>query len=213
MSRPDATAIAAIDQSHVRPVHLAWLDFASEQVRSNSSGANITLSGMPDADANGTFVGISPDFADVSAISVREGGTEAVTVTLSGIPGLDDEMLEELSEPANWRGRECRLWRYFQNGAGGREGGVQSLYTGLMTNLEVGGSPEQQAVTITVESYIAALSEASNRTYMDQYLFDPGDKSADAAPGIANGTSENGATPNAISQAARWLGRSTELSR
>ena len=58
MSLPDATASAALGAAHVRPVWFAYLDFDTDPVRANSSGATLTPSGSGDADLDGqSFVG------------------------------------------------------------------------------------------------------------------------------------------------------------
>jgi hypothetical protein len=41
-----------------------------------------------------------------------------------------------------------------------------------------------------IESYLAALTSASNRTYLDQERYDAGDLSARAAIAIANGSNK-----------------------
>lgn len=42
-------------------------------------------------------------------------------------------------------------------------------------------------INLEVETYLAFFGQASNRTYLDQQLFDPGDRSAELAIAIANG--------------------------
>ena len=43
---------------------------------------------------------------------------------------------------------------------------------------------------MSVESYLAFFGQASNRTYLDQQSYDPGDQSAALAIAIANGASK-----------------------
>ena len=195
MSRPDSTAAAQLDEAYVGPVWLAWIDIDGDPVRANSSGRDITITGAADPELDGDYIGISHKLVEVSGVRVAEGGTDAVTVRLSGIPGIDDDSLAQISDPTNWRGRTARLWRIIRNEAGAQQGGVQAYYTGYMTRLVLGGNAESQAITVTVESYIASITRASNRTYLDQETFDPGDLSARAAVAIANGTSDGGTTP------------------
>ena len=195
MSRPDSTAAAQLDEAYVGPVWLAWIDIDGDPVRANSSGRDITITGAADPELDGDYIGISHKLVEVSGVRVAEGGTDAVTVRLSGIPGIDDDSLAQISDPANWRGRTARLWRIIRDETGTQQGGVQAYYTGYMTRLVLGGNAESQAITVTVESYIASITRASNRTYLDQETFDPGDLSARAAVAIANGTSDGGTTP------------------
>lgn len=197
MSRPDTTAAAALEQQVIRPVWLGFLDFLTEPVRVNTSGASITFSGTgnPDLDGN-TFDGISADVIDIGEVSTGESGTESVTATLSGITGLDDEMLAEINDASNWQGRTCQLWRIIRDAANVQQGGVQHYYTGYMTDLEVNAAPDGQSITVTIEGYVSAFSAPSYRSYLDQSRYDPDDQSARAAIAIANGTSGNSITSN-----------------
>ena len=56
-----------------------------------------------------------------------------------------------------------------------------------MVSLAQAGSASEQKISVTIESYLAVLSQPSNRTYMDQSRYDSGDNSAAAAIAIANG--------------------------
>lgn len=192
MSLPDATAAAALEEAVVKPVWFAYLDFDTDPVRANTSGASIAVSGTGDADLDGfTFDGISAAIVDISPVRNGASGSGSVTATLSGITGLDDDILALLADPANWRGRIARLWRIIRNAANVQQGGFQPFYTGYMTALEVSGDGTGQRITVTIETYLAAFSQASNRTYLEQDRFDSGDLSARAAIAIANGTSAN----------------------
>lgn len=188
MSVPDSTHAAALNAEVIKPVFFAWLDISGDPVRANTSGADITPSGTGDTDLDGhEFVGITGDLVDISPVRFQDGGSDSVIATLSGIPGLDDDTIALLANPANWRGRNARLWRIVRNASNVQQGGFHAYYTGRMTALKHSGSPESQAITVTIESYLAALSQASNRTYLDQERFDSGDLSARASIAIANG--------------------------
>lgn len=188
MSLPDATAIAALQDEVIKPVWYVRLDFLGDPVLCNTSGANVTPAGTGEADLDGAlYVGISGEFATVSAVKFAPGGSESVTATLSGIPGVDDDTLAILTDPANWRGRNARIWRVIRNAANVQQGGFHNYYTGKMVGAKLGGSSGDQTITITIESYLSVFSQASNRTYMDQTRFDAGDESAAAAIAIANG--------------------------
>lgn len=188
MSLPDATHSAALDANVVKPVWFAYLDFVGDPVRANTSGKNIVPSGSGDADLDGqTYVGISGNLVAVTPVKIGPGGSETVTAQLSGIPGLDDDEIALLNDPANWRGRDARLWRIVRNAANVQQGGFHAYYTGKMVGLSHSGTGEGQVLSVTIESYLAVFSEASNRTYLDQERYDPGDESARAAIAIANG--------------------------
>jgi hypothetical protein len=195
MSLPDATHAAALDAEVIKPIWFAYLDFEGDPVRANTSGADITPTGSGDPDLDDLeFTGISASFVDVSSLKVGEGGSDSVTARLSGLKGIDDDTLALINDPANWRGRDARLWRIVRNAANVQQGGFHAYYTGKMTGLHHRGSGEEQMIEVTIESYIDALSEASNRTYLDQENYDPGDKSARATLAIANGNYTGAAT-------------------
>lgn len=191
MSRPDAAASAAIDAQSIRPVFFCYLDILGDQLRACTAGRSLALSGTGDPDLDGfTFDGIDPTVVDVSAVRAKEGGSDAVTAKLSGLVTLDAELLALIGDPSNWQGRTGRLWRMIRDESGVQRGAIQHYYTGWMTGLTIVGDPEQgQTLNLTIESYLAAYSKASNRTYLDQDQFDPDDLSARASIAIANGTS------------------------
>lgn len=192
MSRPDATASAALDDEVIRPVYYGFVDFLNEPIRANTSGKTITLTGTGEPDIDGfAFDGLSADLVDVSPVRASEGGSETVTVRLSAAIDLDNDMLNEIGDPANWQGRSFRLWRAIRDCDGVQQGALQHYYTGYMIDLSINAAPGNQIMTVQVENYLAAFTDASNRSYLDQSDFDPADLSAQAALAIANGTSGN----------------------
>lgn len=217
MTLPDPTAAAALEASHVRPVWFGWLDIDGDPVRANSSGYDITPTGTGDADLDDIlFDGIGHMFVDVSSVRVREGGSESVTATLSGLQDIDTDTLNLLGDKANWQGRIARLWRIIRNASDVQQGGFQPYYTGYMTALDISGDAEEQKITVTIETYLAAFSQASNRTYLEQERYDSGDLSARAAIAIANGVSgtpqiNNVGTGGVRSQALSYFGVRREL--
>ncbi|MEH3098879.1 hypothetical protein [Sphingomonas adhaesiva] len=205
MSRPDAIASAAIDAQSIRPVFFCFLDIVGDPLRACTAGRSLALSGTGDADLDGfTYDGIDPTVVDIGPVRAKEGGSDAVTAKLSGLLTLDSELLALIGDPANWQGRTGRLWRMIRDDSGVQRGAIQHYYTGWMTGLTIVGDPEQgQTLNLTIESYLAAYSQASNRTYLDQETFDPGDLSARASIAIANGTSGNPLVSNTAG-AADW---------
>ncbi|WP_310533120.1 hypothetical protein [Novosphingobium sp.] len=188
MSLPDITAIAALSGSVIKPVFFVWLDIDGGPVRCNTSGHNITPTGTGDADLDDhEFIGIGGDFVDITPVKHSQGGSESVTAQLSGIAEVDADTLALIEDAANWRGRDARLWRVIRNAANVQQGGYHGFYTGKMVSLLHSGDDQGQVLSITIESYLAVFSEASNRTYMDQDRYDAGDLSAKAAIAIANG--------------------------
>jgi hypothetical protein len=189
VSRPDATASAALDAQHIRPVWFGFLDFDGDPVRANTSGGDITISGASDSDLNYTFFGIHADIVEVSDIKIGESGTDTVTVRLSGLRGPDIDLMNTIGDISNWQGRTARLWRMIRDTNGTQQGGIQPYYTGYMMSAGFEGDPESQSIAITIESYLAAFSQASNRTYLNQADYDPDDLTAQAIIAIANGVS------------------------
>tara|TARA_R110000787_G_scaffold208846_7_gene318903 strand:- start:35731 stop:36393 length:663 start_codon:yes stop_codon:yes gene_type:complete len=215
MSRPDATASAALDGDIIRPVFFVYLDIVGDPVRFTTVGYDVTMSGTGFAEMDGhDFLGISGKFIDISPVRVRRGGSDPVTGSLSGLRAIDNDTLNTIGDPANWQGRTAMLWRLIRNEAGSQRGAIQHYYTGYMTSLSIGGDPGQQVIDISIESYLAAFGQASNRTYLDQDLFDPGDLSARASIAIANGVSGNpltNNTPTGLAAAAAAVNRSSGI--
>ena len=208
MSLPDPVAGAALDLPVIKPVFFAYLDMNTDPVRANSSGHDITPTGTGDVDLDGhLFTGISHAFVDISPVKVGQGGSESVTAKLSGLPVIDSDTLNLLANPANWQGRPARLWRVIRDSLNVQQGGFQPYYTGYMTSVDIGGDASEQIILVTIETYLAAFSQASNRGYLDQARYDAGDLSAKAAIAIANGVSGVvGNTPTGGSGGARGNG-------
>lgn len=192
MSRMDSTAAAALEQDVIRPVFFVYLDIVGDPLRANTSGATITLTGTGDSDLDGiAYDGVSGTLVDIGPLKMKDGGSDAMSARLSGLVALDEDLLNIVGNRADWQGRVARLWRMIRSADGTQQGAIQHYYTGYMVALDISGSPESQTIELTIESYLAAFSQASNRTYLDQESFDPGDLSARASIAIANGISSN----------------------
>ncbi len=198
MSRPDAAASAAIDRQVIRPVFFCYLDIIGDPLRACTAGRSLKLSGTGDPDLDDqVFDGIDPKVVDIGPVRAKDGGSDAVTAKLSGLVALDADLLNLIGDAANWQGRTARLWRMIRDEDGAQRGAIQHYYTGWMTALAITGDPASgQTINLTIEAYLAAYSQASNRSYMDQELFDAGDLSARAAMAIANGNSGSPLTGN-----------------
>lgn len=192
MSRPDAAASAALDAQIIKPVWFAYLDILGDPIRACTAARSISFSGTGDPDVDDkVFDAINPEVVEVSSVRIKANGAEPVTAKLSGIATIDADTLELIGDKANWQGRPARLWRVIRDEHGAQAGALQHYYTGYMVALAVSGTPQSQTINLRIESYLAAYSQASNRTYLDQESFDPGDLSAKAAVAIANGISGN----------------------
>lgn len=195
MSRPDAAASAALDADFIQPEFFAFLDIVGDPIRCTTYGRDIVPTGTGFAELDGQmFYGIRGDLVDVSPVRAKQGGTDRVTAKISGLLGLDQETLDQIGDRANWQGRVAMLWRMIRDTTGAQQGGIQHYYTGYMTALQIGGGPTTQTIEMTIEGWLAAFSQASNRTYLDQAEFDPDDHSAEASIAIANGISTSPAT-------------------
>ena len=184
----DPATLDMLGREVVRPPFLAWLDILGDPVRATTWEVSLQLSGTSDPDLDGhLFSAIDPSMGSVSGVKRATGGSETVTATLSGIVGPDSDMLNILGDESKWKGRLARLWFLTLNAAGDRVGAVVPYYTGRMVGLAISGSAEQQTAKVTIESYLASLSAASNRTYLDQGDFVSGDTSAALTLATANG--------------------------
>jgi len=185
-SRPNSTAQTALSQDVVRPAFLCWMDIVGDPVRATTYPVDLTPTGTGDADLDGyTFSAIDPTLVEIGDVEMREGGTETVTASLSGLIGPDNALLNIIGNRANWIGREARLWQGVQLPGGTVT--FWNLITARMSDVRITCAPEGQAIIVSLESYLAALSVPSNRTYLDQSLFDAGDLSAGVTIACANG--------------------------
>ncbi|APR53367.1 hypothetical protein CA223_05500 [Sphingomonas koreensis] len=192
MSRPDASASAALGAQVIRPAFFCFLDIVGDPLRATTAGRTLQFEGTGDPDLDGhIFDAIDSTVVDIGPVRIKEGGSDSVIAKLSGLNTLDNELLNTIGNKANWQGRVARLWRMIRDEHGGQAGALQPYYTGWMTGLIIVGSPESQTIEVTIEGYLAAYTQPSNRTYLDAEQFDPGDLSARAAIAIANGISGN----------------------
>ena len=191
-SRPDTAAQAALAASVRRPVTFAFLDLKGEPIRVTNAPYSFTFAGTGDEDLDGfTFDAVDPRVVSVGPVKAREGGTDTLTLQLSGLAGVDDELMTQIGDRSNWAGRDCRLWRAMLDPHDmTRIGAVWSFYTGYMSVPKITGDRTGQVINMSVESYLAFFGQASNRTYLDQQSYDPGDQSAALAIAIANGASK-----------------------
>ena len=192
MAGPDSTAVAALNATHIKPAFIAYLDIVGDPLRATTWPANLTFAGTGDPDIDGfTFEAIMADVGDISEVKNREGGSDTVTASLSGLILPDNDLLNIIGDRANWYGRVARLWQAIYDENDVQQGAAWHYYTGRMVNLAIRADPESQVILLSIESYLASLSEASGRTYLDQQYFDPDDLSARATVGSANGFGVN----------------------
>ena len=188
--RPDATAMAALGEAVIRPRWFAFLDFVGDPVRATTWVAPVTFSSTGDADLDGfTFDPVHDELVTIGTPQFSTGGSETLPILLSGLVGPNSDLLNILGDETKWRGRSARLWQMVVDESGAQQGVVWSYYTGWMSSMMLTGDGAQQTVSVDIEGYIASLSPASNRTYLDAKSFDASDASAEAAIAAMNGAS------------------------
>jgi hypothetical protein len=188
MAGPDGTASAALGAAILHPCYVGWLDFDGDPLRVTTAPYDVTFSGTGDVDLDGfTFEAANPDLIAVSDVRHREEGSDTLTATLSGLVGLDTDLINIIDDRSKWYRRDAALWLMLYDADLQRIGNVWRYYTGQMINVQHKGSAGEQVIEVSIENYLATYSEASGRTYLDQQLFDAGDLSAEAAIAIANG--------------------------
>lgn len=184
----DATAASALEQEVVHPAFFAFIDVQGDPIRVTTAGYNVIFSGTGDPDLDGhEFSAVDPRVVEIGEVSHRDGGSETLTCSLSGILELDEETLDNIGDKAKWQGRLLRLWMLVRDRDGTQLGGVVPYYTGYMAAAEILPSPEEQIIRLSVENYLSALTaRASNRGYLSQSEYDAADTSARATIGSAN---------------------------
>lgn len=187
-ARPDAEAAAALAARVRKPVTFCFLDIAGDPIRVTDAPYSFTFAGTGDADLDGfTFSAVDPSVVAIGDVRAKEGGSDTLTLTLSGLAGLDDDLMTQIGDKARWAGRDARLWKAMLDPASlQRIGAIWSYHTGYMSVPKVTGDSREQTVTLDVETYLGFFTQASGRTYLDQQRFDPGDLSAELAIAIAN---------------------------
>jgi len=198
MAGPNSTAIAAMGEEVVRERYLAFVDIlgAPKRVTTLPYGVAFSAGQTGDVDLDGfTFSAIDPTVVSISHIMRKEGGADTVTITLSGLAGIDDADMTQIGNKANWQGRLLRIWECRLNDSLQLQGNIWAAYTGYMTVPKIIGDANSQVIQLSVESYLRFLTSSSGQTYLTQADFDPDDHSAAATIACANGTLGIGSTP------------------
>lgn len=199
----DAGTLAALGREVVYVQWFAWLDFLDDPLRAVSGVQDVTIgaseTGDPDLDGY-TFLAIPSELIGVSDVQHSQSGSETVTVSLSALPLDNAEILDLIGNRPRWRKREARMWfRLLDpilNGNGKITGftplPLHPYYSGYIIDMPIEPGPDEQKVTVLIENYQAALSEASGLTYLHQSEFDPDDHSAEQTLAAANGMQKAG---------------------
>jgi hypothetical protein len=212
MAGPDASAIAALRSytAPVIPIYVGYLDILGDPIRVTTAPGSIPFTGTGDADLDGfTFSAVDPEFISVSPVTMKEGGADTVTCTLSGMVGVDTGLLNQIGNKANWQGRVARLWQLQLNEDLTQVGAVWPWFTGYMTVPKIVGDKTTQTISLEIESYLSFIRTASGRSYLNQADYDSGDLSAAASIACANGQTAAGdavASGGVVTQIGRGIG-------
>lgn len=193
MSNLTPTLQTAIEQPIVYARWVCYLDVVGDPVRATTGLYDKTFSGTDDPDLDGeTYVPYPSDLISVSEVTHDEAGSNQVSVSMSGLIVNNADFLNTIGNRSNWQGRTARLWWYVVDENENQIGEVYSYYTGYMNDITINGSPESQAITLTIEHYLVTLSVTTNKTYAMQKEYDAGDDSASRAISAANGANKAG---------------------
>jgi hypothetical protein len=188
----DATTQAALEATVVNWRVLIYADFVGDVLRGTSGLYDKTISGSGDAELDGTYEGFNHDLINVSPVKHNESGSDTVTISMSGLVVNNADFLAIIGDKSKWQGRTARLWFYCVDQNESQIGSVIPYYTGYMNEVGISGNSESQAVSLTIENYLASIAGAQSKTYLIQNIFDAGDLSGEAAVSAANGMAEAG---------------------
>lgn len=185
----DATAIAAAESPGFSAAFFIYLDISGDPLRVTTYGKTITFAGTGDTDLDGnSFTAFGGKLLDIGDISNSESGSDTFTLTLSGIVSMDSSLLNDIGDKTLWQGRTCRVWMQLYDETGAVEqGAIIPLKLGYMSSVSIGGRPGDQSISLSVENWLAAFNQASNRSYLNQKDYDSSDTSAQATIAAANG--------------------------
>jgi hypothetical protein len=206
----DATTQAALEAQVLYWRVLIYADIDGDPIRLTSGVYDKIISSSGDAELDGTYESYAHDLLEVGEVKHNENGSDTLGVTMNGIlPNLEyvfdrfdniiydrdgnplavrgSSLLSIIGDKSRWQGRLARLWFYCVDENENQVGSIIPYYTGYMNEVSIAGDPLAQKIMLKIENYLVTLSNASNKTYLQQNLFDPDDLSADAAIAAANG--------------------------
>ncbi len=206
----DATTQAALEAPVLQWRVLLYADFEGDVLRATSGIYDKVISGTGDAELDGSYLSLDHNLIEIGPVKHNESGSDSVQVSLNGILAAtefvqerDEDVIFErdgdpirirgssllsiLGDVTRWQGRTARLWFYIVDDNENQIGSIIPYYTGYMDDITISGSPASQRITLTIENYLLTLTGASNKNYLSQNQFDPGDNSAAATISAANG--------------------------
>lgn len=188
MPTMDSTAKTAAAGSAFAAAYFIFLDIVGDPLRFTTFGVDTVVSASGDSELDGTYPAFGGQLIDIGDVSNSDSGSEAMTITLSGIVSIDTTLLNEIGDVTKWRGRTCRIWcRLYDETGVTAQGAIFPLYTGYASSVKIVTEPEQQVIQLSVENWRAAFNAPSNRTYQGQKDYDAADTSAAATLAASNG--------------------------
>lgn len=206
----DATTQTALEAPILQWRMLLYADFEGDVLRATSGIYDKVISGTGDSELDGSYLSLDHNLIEISPVKHNESGSDTVSVSLNGILAAtefvqerDEDIIFErdgdpirirgssllniLGDVTRWQGRTARLWFYIVDEDENQIGSIIPYYTGYMDDITIAGAPTSQRITLSIENYLVTLAGASNKNYLSQSQFDPGDNSAAATISAANG--------------------------
>lgn len=184
----DTDAKTQLDEQVTAFGFFILVDILGDPLRITTTGKDVTFTGTGDADLDDdTFYAFDARAISVGDVGFSEDGSDTLQVELSGIAGIDDDLLAAINDSSLWRGRLVRLWLQVYDETGLVEkGGIVAYYTGYASRLSVKPGAKTQSIRLDVENYLVAFNEAPRRNYLNQKDYDAADDSAAATLAAAN---------------------------
>lgn len=181
---------------------LFFADFADLPLRGAFAPCPIHVpTGLADSDvdcAGITFPVLDSKVLEVGPVSQDDGGNDTLGFSLQADPA-DTALMSAIETPSLYVGRKVRVWVAVYNPATVTSGGatvteLRPLYRGYMTQPAQEADGSRYVITMAAENYLALMTGAQTRTYMQSTLYDAGDQAgavikgmSGAIPGAAGG--------------------------
>lgn len=195
----DATAKAALANQVLQPIYFVFADFVGASVRATTAEKDWPFSGTGDADLDGfTFQAFGGGVLGCTDVVNSESGSDTVTVSLSGILGIDTATLNLIGDKTKWSRRAFRLWMMVRDEGGVQQGAIIQFKSGWMVDARIVPAPDSQTIEIDVETFRVLWGAASRRSYASQADYDSGDTSAAATIAAINAAGKGAGAATAV---------------
>ena len=209
MPLPVSPATEALASPILRLSRLGFFDFLGDPLRATDAPYDLTFGSIPsDPELDGDYFAVDGSVVEITPITHTRENSNTVSVTLSGLITLNSAMMTLLGNRTNWVGREAIIWYMLHSEDASAIGAPWRHYTGRMVNVQYAGDATSSLIKVSIENYLASLSEASNKTYLSQKEFDATDNSAVASLAAANSRTPGGSGVGSGSRRGEGGGRS-----